>query len=63
MMSVVDACRRAACRREFSGTEIIVRYLARLQRDAKQNDGLFLYGQDAETSTEVCAQRMQPRCL
>lgn len=52
-----------ACRREFSGTEIIVRYLARLQRDAKQNDGLFLYGQDAETSTEVHAQEMQPRHL
>lgn len=55
-------------RKVYTPTEIIVRYLARLQKDSKKNDGLFLYGHDAETSTEVvlpprrCASRtMHPQ--
>lgn len=50
-----DAANLPARRKVYTGTELIVRYLARLQRDPKQNDGLFLYGHDAESSTEVGA--------
>lgn len=49
-------------RKVYTGTEIIVRYLARLQRDSKQNDGLYLYGHDAESSTEVGANSVHATC-